>query len=69
MKVFCSWLLKLWEISNQKLIIKINSVEFMYVESCYKSSTSKYEKSNRNINISKIYNLPFDMFSFSLEKW
>ena len=33
----------------------------MYVESCYKSSTSKYEKSNSNINISKISHLPFDI--------
>ena len=29
----------------------MNAVEFMYVESCYKSSTSKYEKSNSNIKI------------------
>ena len=49
--------------------MKINAVEFMYVESCYKSLTSKYEKSNSNINISKISHLPFDMLSFSLEKW
>ena len=33
----------------------------MYEESCHKSSTSKYEKSNSNINISKISHLPFDM--------
>ena len=33
----------------------------MYEESCYKISTSKYEKSNTNINISKILHLPFDM--------
>ena len=39
---------------------KINAVEFMYEESCYKSSTLKYEKSNSNINISKMPHLPFD---------
>ena len=41
--------------------MKINAVEFMYVELCYKSSTSKYEKPNSNINIPKISHSPFDM--------
>ena len=41
----------------------------MYEESCYKSSTSKYEKLNSNINISNILHLPFDMLCFLLEKW
>ena len=49
--------------------MKINAVEFMYVESCYKSSTSKYEKSNSNIIISKISHLTFDILCVSLEKW
>ena len=48
--------------------MKINAVEFKYVESCYNISTSKYEKSNSNIKISKISHLPFDMLCFSLEK-
>ena len=39
----------------------------MYEKSCYKSSTSKYEKSNSNINISKISQLPFDMLCCLLE--
>ena len=39
----CSWLLKLREICSQKIKIKINTVEFMYEESYYKSSISKYE--------------------------
>ena len=47
--------------------MKINTVEFMYEESCYKSSTSKYGKSNSNINISKISHLPFDMLCFHLK--
>ena len=47
--------------------MKIDTVEFMYEELCYKRSTSKYEKSNSNINISKISHLPFDMLCFSLE--
>ena len=51
----------------KKSIMKINAVEFMYVKSCYKSSTSKYEKSNSNINISKISHLPFDIFVFHLK--
>ena len=41
--------------------MKINAVEFMHEELCCKISTSKYEKSNSNINISKILHLPFDM--------
>ena len=48
--------------------MKINAVEFMYEELCYKSSTSKYENSNSNINISNISHLPFDMLCFLLEK-
>ena len=34
---------------------------------CYKSSTSKYEKSNINFNISKILHFPFDMLCYLLE--
>ena len=49
--------------------MKINAVKFVYVESCYKSSTSKYEKSNSNINITKISHLPFDMLFFSQREW
>ena len=52
----------------KKSIMKINAVKFMYEELCYKSSTSKYEKSNSNINISNISHLTFDMLFFSLEK-
>ena len=47
--------------------MKINAVEFMYEESCYNSPTSKYKKSNSNINISKISHLPFDIFVFHLK--
>ena len=36
----------------------------MYAKLSYKSSTSKHEKSNININISKISHLPFDMLCF-----
>ena len=36
-------------------------------KSYYKSSTSKYEKSNSNTNISKIMHLPFDMLCYLLE--
>ena len=45
----------------------------MYEKSCYKSSTSKYEKSNSNINMNNISHLPFDMLCYLLEymkpKW
>ena len=48
------------ENKNQCSIIK----KIMYEKSCYKSSTSKYEKSNSNINISKILHLHFDMLCY-----
>ena len=48
--------------------MKINAVQFVYVKSSYKSLTSKYEKPNRNINISKVSDLPFDVMCCSLEK-
>ena len=48
--------------------MKINAVKIVCVESSYKSSASKYEKSNSNINISKISHLPFDMFCFHLKR-
>ena len=52
----------------KKWIMKINAVNLVYVESCYKSSTSKYDKSKMNINISTISHLPFDVLFFSLGK-
>ena len=48
--------------------MKINLVQFVYVKLSYKSLTWKYENLNRNINISNIYNLPFDVMCFSLGK-
>ena len=51
----------------KKPIMKINAVEFMYEELCYKILTSKYEKPNSNINNSNISNLPFDMLCSLLE--
>ena len=57
--------LKLWVICNPKnSILKINAVQFVYVELCYKILTSRYKKSNRNINISNISDLPFDVMCF-----
>ena len=41
--------------------MKINALQFVYVKFSYKKLTSKYEKSNCNINISKIYDLPFNI--------
>ena len=53
----------------KKLIMTINVVEFMYVKLCYKSSTSKFEKSNSNINIFKILHYLLIFIFFSPEKW
>ena len=47
--------------------MKINAVEFLYVESCYNISISKYEKSKGSIKISKLSHLPFDIFSFLIK--
>ena len=41
--------------------------KYIYEKLCYKSSTSKYEKLNSNINISTIMHLPFDMLCYLLE--
>ena len=38
----------------------------MYEKLCYKSSTLKNEKSNSNVNISKISHLPFDILCYSI---
>ena len=40
---------------------------FMYEKLCYKSSTYKYDKSNSNINISKIVYINFDVLYYLLE--
>ena len=48
--------------TQYSIIIKI-----MYEKLGYNSSTSKYEKLNSNINISKILHLPFDILCYLLE--
>ena len=53
--------------NSKNPILKINAVQFVYVESCYKIFTSKCKKSNCNINISNISDLNFDVMYFSLE--
>ena len=57
------------DLQSENLILKINAVQFVYVEFCYKILTSKYKKLNRNINISNISDLPFDVMCFSLGKY
>ena len=47
--------------------MKINAIEFMYEESCYKISTSKYKKSNSNMNIYKISTYLLIFFVFRLK--
>ena len=53
------------KIENKNQYSKIN--KFMFEKLCYKSSTSKYEKSNSNFNISKISHLTFDMLCYLFE--
>ena len=65
---FC--ILYLWVKCNPKnSILQINAVQCVYVELRYKNITSKYEKLNYNIDISNVYDIPFDVMCFSLEKW
>ena len=47
--------------------LRINSVQCVYVELCYRNFTSIYKKLNYNIDISNIIDLPFDIMCFSLE--
>ena len=64
------WILYLWVKCNPKnSILQINAVQCVYVELCYKIFTSTYKKSNYNIDISNVSDLPFDGMCFFLEKW
>ena len=55
------WILYLWVKCIQKnSILQINSVQSVYVESCYKLYTSTYKKAFYNIDISNVSDLPFD---------
>ena len=57
----------LWAKYNpKKSILQINTVQCVYVELCYKNFT--FKKTNYNIDISIISDLPFDVMCFSLEK-
>ena len=57
------------DLYSKNSIMKINAVQFVCVKSSYQSLTSKYEKSNSNINISKISHLPFDVLCVHLKKY
>ena len=61
-----SWNYERFDVKKSKM--KFNAVEFMYKELCYKFLASKYEKSNRNITISKILHLTFDILCYLIEK-
>ena len=52
---------------SEKSILQINAVQCVYVELFYKSFTKKYKKSNYNIDISNVSDLPFDVMCFSPE--
>ena len=69
-KVFLFLIIEIMRDSSEKIENKNQSSiinEFMHKKSCYKSSTSKCEKSISNINISKISPLTFDMLWYLLE--
>ena len=51
----------------KKSILQINAVQCVYVEFCYNIFTSKYKKSNSNIDISNVSDLPFDGIFFFLK--
>ena len=64
--VLDSWNYERFVVKKSKM--KINAVELMYEELCYKISTQKYEKPNSNINIYKNLHLTFNMVCNLLEK-
>ena len=53
--------------NTKKLILDINSVKSVYVESCYKIFMSEYKESNKNDDISHVSDLPFDEMCLFLE--
>ena len=64
------WILYLWVKCNPKnSILQINSVQYVYVESCYKIFTSTYKKSNYNVDISNVFYLPFDEMCLFIDEW
>ena len=54
------------EIQSKNSILQINAVQCVYVELCYKNFTSKCKKSNYNIDISNVSDLPFYGICFSI---
>ena len=53
----------------KKMRMKINAVEFMYIELCYKSSTSKYENKTVILIFPRYPTYLLICCVFSLEKW
>ena len=51
----------------EKLILDINAVKSVYVESCYKIFMSAYKESNNNDYISHVSDLLFDEMCLFLE--
>ena len=51
----------------KKLILEINAVKCVYVESSYKIFMSKYKESNNNDDIYNVSDLPFDEMCLCLE--
>ena len=52
----------------KQLILDINAVKSVYVESCYKIFMSAFKTSDNNDDIIHVYDLPFDEMCLSL-KW
>ena len=52
----------------KQLILDINGVESVYVESCYKIFMSTYKESKNNDDISHVSDLPFDEMCLFLER-
>ena len=53
--------------NTKKLILAINAVESVYVESCYEIFMSLYKKSNNNDDITNVLDLPFDEMCIFLD--
>ena len=49
------------------MILDINAVESVHVESCYEILMSSYKKTNNNDDITDVFDLPFDEMCLFLE--
>ena len=55
------------KVNTKESILDINSVNSVYVESCYKIFMSAYKRSNNNDDITQVSDLPSDEMCIFIE--